>query len=371
MPLLTETPIDIGHCSNQMTTDEIGLSSLGSEIRRIRDDEQIYQHQRVEDQSHRVEEQHLHRDEHQPLGRQDDFSHLRQDWMNSVFSLAERQQCEQRELTNLRGKLVLVTDECSKAKEEIVKLRSQVEELQQNLRVRVVEQKRGKEDIKGLQHLLTQERDDAAKKIDAANEERDRANAEINALRQKMNRMKHHFESNPWPPPPHYQHPPPPHLPHYNGYCPPPPQNRVWPPPPGPRGRQDRGKRVVEGIKVVVSNKKVKKGENNKAAPLIRGVTQRPCGRWQAQVFLKGKMRYVGVADTKERAGLLYEIVREKFKALIPDSSRSMEEVDRAFDSARQAALTEIEKDDPLVKQVEKDELVAVESQSTKKDSNE
>ena len=59
-------------------------------------------------------------------------------------------------------------------------------------------------------------------------------------------------------------------------------------------------------------------GKNDKAAALaaavLRGVTMRPSGKWQAQLYFCGKSRYIGVFDTREKAALAYEIAREKLK---------------------------------------------------------
>ena len=59
-------------------------------------------------------------------------------------------------------------------------------------------------------------------------------------------------------------------------------------------------------------------GGNDKAAALaaaiLRGVTMRPSGKWQAQLYFAGKSRYIGVFDTREKAALAYEIAREKLK---------------------------------------------------------
>lgn len=60
-------------------------------------------------------------------------------------------------------------------------------------------------------------------------------------------------------------------------------------------------------------------GKNDKAAALaaaiLRGVTMRPSGKWQAQLYFCGKSRYIGVFDTREKAALAYEIAREKLKS--------------------------------------------------------
>jgi len=46
----------------------------------------------------------------------------------------------------------------------------------------------------------------------------------------------------------------------------------------------------------------------------FRGVTCRPSGKWQAQVYYGGKSRYIGVFESKEHAALAYECAREVLK---------------------------------------------------------
>lgn len=61
--------------------------------------------------------------------------------------------------------------------------------------------------------------------------------------------------------------------------------------------------------------KKPKKTTKSKAATLaealMRGVTVRPSGRWQAQMYYAGKSRYLGVFDTREEAAFVYEVARD------------------------------------------------------------
>ena len=46
-------------------------------------------------------------------------------------------------------------------------------------------------------------------------------------------------------------------------------------------------------------------------ALIVRGITCRPSGKWQAQVYYNRKSRYLGVYDSKESAALAYEVARE------------------------------------------------------------
>ena len=41
----------------------------------------------------------------------------------------------------------------------------------------------------------------------------------------------------------------------------------------------------------------------------------RPSGKWQAQLYVEGKSRYIGVFESREKAALAYEITREQLKS--------------------------------------------------------
>ncbi len=47
---------------------------------------------------------------------------------------------------------------------------------------------------------------------------------------------------------------------------------------------------------------------------VLRGITMRPSGKWQAQIYFLGKSRYIGVFHTREEAALAYELVRGSVK---------------------------------------------------------
>ena len=83
-------------------------------------------------------------------------------------------------------------------------------------------------------------------------------------------------------------------------------------------------------------------GHNDKAAALaaaiLRGVTMRPSGKWQAQLYFCGKSRYIGVFDTREKAALAYEIAREKLKTGHVKGSDGAT-VENLVNSARKAAF--------------------------------
>jgi hypothetical protein len=95
-------------------------------------------------------------------------------------------------------------------------------------------------------------------------------------------------------------------------------------------------------------------GKHDKAAALaaaiLRGVTMRPSGKWQAQLYFAGKSRYIGVFDTREKAALAYEIAREKLK--VEKSSAegghlSPKATEAAVTLARKAAFEGVNERDP------------------------
>ncbi|KAL7464256.1 hypothetical protein ACHAXS_006391, partial [Conticribra weissflogii] len=77
----------------------------------------------------------------------------------------------------------------------------------------------------------------------------------------------------------------------------------------------DEKERVAAAIRAVNQSSG---GGNEKAAALaaaiLRGVTMRPSGKWQAQLYYAGKSRYIGVFDSREKAALAYENAREVLK---------------------------------------------------------
>ena len=78
----------------------------------------------------------------------------------------------------------------------------------------------------------------------------------------------------------------------------------------------DEKKRIDAAIKVV--NAKYGDGEQRQkqlAKVTFRGVTCRPSGKWQAQVYYARKSRYIGVFESRENACLAYEVAREVLHA--------------------------------------------------------
>merc|ERR1712161_81529 len=85
------------------------------------------------------------------------------------------------------------------------------------------------------------------------------------------------------------------------------------------------------------------------AAAILRGVTMRPSGKWQAQLYFAGKSRYIGVLDTREKADLAYEIAREKLKSekSAEGGVLSPKKTDAAVNAARKAAFEGVNERDP------------------------
>lgn len=85
------------------------------------------------------------------------------------------------------------------------------------------------------------------------------------------------------------------------------------------------------------------------AAAILRGVTMRPSGKWQAQLYYAGKSRYIGVFGTREKAALAYEIAREKLKSdKSPDvNSQCIQDTEAAVSLARKAAFEGVNEPDP------------------------
>ena len=75
-------------------------------------------------------------------------------------------------------------------------------------------------------------------------------------------------------------------------------------------------------------------------ASIPRGVTIRDSGRWQAQIYVAGKSRYIGVFDTRETAALAYEVARTELQKAKAFKNIAPEEI---FSKAKKAAFAAIE----------------------------
>ncbi|KAL9185842.1 hypothetical protein ACHAXT_003619 [Thalassiosira profunda] len=86
---------------------------------------------------------------------------------------------------------------------------------------------------------------------------------------------------------------------------------------------------------------------NKKLAKLaLKGVTMRPSGKWQAQLYYAGKSRYLGVFESKEKAAMGYEVARELLsegkerngKRIVGKETLSTEQMNVLLGLARYAA---------------------------------
>ncbi|KAI2512254.1 Thioesterase superfamily [Fragilaria crotonensis] len=75
-----------------------------------------------------------------------------------------------------------------------------------------------------------------------------------------------------------------------------------------------------------------------------RGVTMRPSGKWQAQLYFAGQSRYIGVFESREKATLAYEIAREILKGGNTPSTPG-EAAEKAVEAARKAAFEGVLRD--------------------------
>ena len=119
----------------------------------------------------------------------------------------------------------------------------------------------------------------------------------------------------------------------------------------GPPKKKNRSPQLADGAERQQAAAKIHSvnaasgGQNDKAAALaaaiLRGVTMRPSGKWQAQLYFAGKSRYIGVFDSREKAALAYEIAREKLKAEKSSDGTplSPKATENAVNSARKAAF--------------------------------
>jgi beta-glucosidase-like glycosyl hydrolase len=119
--------------------------------------------------------------------------------------------------------------------------------------------------------------------------------------------------------------------------------------PSGPPKKKNRSPQITDkaeranAAKNIMAVNAASGGMNDKAASLaasiMRGVTMRPSGKWQAQLYFAGKSRYIGVFDSREKAALAYEIAREKLKAGPNDHGGDPKTTENFVNLARKAAF--------------------------------
>ena len=128
----------------------------------------------------------------------------------------------------------------------------------------------------------------------------------------------------------------------------------------GPQKKKNRSPQLVDKAErqkaaaTIQAVNQASGGKNDKAAALaaaiLRGVTMRPSGKWQAQLYFAGKSRYIGVFDTREKAALAYEIAREKLKSEKSNAEGGVmtpKRTEAAVNAARKAAFEGVNERDP------------------------
>jgi hypothetical protein len=101
--------------------------------------------------------------------------------------------------------------------------------------------------------------------------------------------------------------------------------------------------KINEAINAVRRSGGGKQKKSDDKGSLPRGVTMRPSGKWQAQLYYAGKSRYIGVFDSREKACLAYEISREVLKTDKGEEPKSSE-IDANINLARKAAFAGVGK---------------------------
>ena len=101
---------------------------------------------------------------------------------------------------------------------------------------------------------------------------------------------------------------------------------------------------AIAAVNAVYGNGTEKQRKLNEVT--LRGVTQRPSRKWQAQLYYAGKSRYIGVFDSKDKASLAYEIAREILKGT-DNHNPAPSEVEKNVNLARKASFLGVGIDEP------------------------
>ena len=126
---------------------------------------------------------------------------------------------------------------------------------------------------------------------------------------------------------------------------------RKPPPPPAPKSARLRGKvgpvkpNVAPPIRKVPIDPSIYKKAKETAASLPRGITERPSGKWQVQLYYLGKSRYIGVFDNRKDSAIGYELARAVMSSF-KDKNPNPEQLKKNIMLMREAALSF--KDAPL-----------------------
>ena len=96
---------------------------------------------------------------------------------------------------------------------------------------------------------------------------------------------------------------------------------------------------ISTAIEAVEMNRNKKPAAGKVTLP--RGVTVRPSGKWQAQIYYAGKSRYIGVFESREDACYAYEVAGQ---VLMTCNEQNDDEVESNINLAKRAAFAGVEK---------------------------
>jgi len=124
------------------------------------------------------------------------------------------------------------------------------------------------------------------------------------------------------------------------------------PPPAPPKSARLRDKvgptkkpSVAPPIRKVPIDPSIYKKAKETAGSLPRGITERPSGKWQVQLYYLGKSRYIGVFDNRKDSAIGYELARAVMSSF-KDKNPNPEQLKKNIMLMREAALSF--KDAPL-----------------------
>ncbi|KAL7488912.1 hypothetical protein ACHAW6_014505 [Cyclotella cf. meneghiniana] len=109
------------------------------------------------------------------------------------------------------------------------------------------------------------------------------------------------------------------------------------PPTPKPKAAKPKSKPAKPAEEIVDE-------EDSDLIDIPRGITMRPSGKWQAQLYYAGKSRYLGVFRDRKTACLAYEIARKYLKNDDAQNATQINEINFFISNARKLAIDGVKK---------------------------